>query len=131
MSLFAGIVVVGFGVFLVGLAGIIFVKPALAERFFKSFASSARAHYTEQTLRLLIGASIILYSPAMWQTDLFWLVGWIIVITTVGLLLMPWRWHHRFGEWAIPLVLRYKRLYAVGLFAFGAFILYGVFHGGP
>ena len=129
MSLLAGIVVVGFGIFLIGLAGVVFVKPALAEGFFKSFASSARAHYLEQAFRLLIGTSILVFSPAMWHADLFRLVGWVIVATTVGLLLMSWRWHHRFGEWASPLVLRYMRLYAVGLFAFGAFLLHGVFAG--
>lgn len=115
--------------FLIGLAGVVFVKPALAERFFKLFASSARAHYTEQAVRLLIGASIVAYSPVMWQANLLQLVGWGIVGTTVGLLLMPWRWHHRFGQWAIPLVLRNMRLYAIGLFAFGAFLLYGVYAG--
>jgi hypothetical protein len=129
--LVAGIVVVGFGIFLIGLAGVVFVKAELAERFFKSFASSARAHYIEQAFRLLIGSSIVVFSPAMWHADLFRLVGWVIVVTTVGLLLMPWRWHHRFGEWAIPLVLHYMRLYAVGLLAFGAFLLYGVFYAGP
>lgn len=130
MSLLAGTVVVAFGLFLVGLTGVIFARPALAERFFKSFASSARAHYTEQVFRLLIGASIIVFSPAMWQADLFRLVGWVIVVTSVGLLLIPWRWHHRFGEWAIPLVLRHMRLYGVGLFTFGALLLYGVFSAG-
>jgi hypothetical protein len=33
MSLLAGIVVVGFAIFLIGLAGVVFVKPPLAERF--------------------------------------------------------------------------------------------------
>jgi hypothetical protein len=131
MSLLAGIVIVGFGIFLIGLAGLVFVKPALAERFFKSFASSARAHYTEQAFRLLIGVSILVFSPAMWQADVFRLLGWVIVVTTVGLLLLSWRWHHRFGEWAIPLLVRYMRLYALGLFAFGAFLLYGLFYAGP
>jgi hypothetical protein len=129
VRLLAGIVVGGFGIFLIGLAGVVFVKPACAERFFKSFASSARAHYTEQAVRLLIGASIVAYSPVMWQANLFQLVGWVIVVTTVGLLFTPWRWHHRFGQWAIPLVLRNMRLYAMGLFAFGAFLLYGVYAG--
>jgi hypothetical protein len=108
---------------------VVFVRPALAERFFKSFASSARAHYTEQVFRLLIGASIVVFSPAMWQSDWFRLVGWVIVVTAVGLLLVPWRWHHRFGELAMPLVLRHMSLYAAGLFAFGAVLLYGVYAG--
>jgi hypothetical protein len=130
VSLLAGIVVVAFGLFLVGLTAIVFVRPALAERFFMSFASSARAHYVEQVFRLLIGASLVVYSPAMWQTDMFRLIGWAIVVTSIGLIFVPWQWHQRFGEWVLPMVVRHMRLYAVGLFAFGVLLLYAVFSAG-
>jgi hypothetical protein len=129
MSLLAGPVIVASGLFLIGLAAIVFAKPALAERFFMSFASSARAHYVEQVFRLLIGASLVVLSPDMWQTDMFRLIGWMIVVSSVGLMLIPWRWHHRFGEWVLPTLVRHMKLYAVGLFAFGALLLYGVFSG--
>lgn len=119
--------VVAFGLFLIGLRGVIFATPALAERFVMSFASSARAHYVEQTLRLLIGASLVVLSPTMWQGDWFRLIGWAIVVTSVGLILIPWRWHHRLGELVLPKLVRHMRLYAVGLFAFGVLLLYSVF----
>jgi hypothetical protein len=126
-SLLAGIVVVACGLFLIGLTAVVFAKPALAERFFMSFASSARTHYVEQALRLLLGASLVVLSPTMWQTNLFRLIGWAIVVSSVGLILIPWTWHHRFGERVLPLIVRHMRLYAVGLFGFGALLLYGVF----
>lgn len=62
-----------------------------------SCASSARAHYVEQLLRLLIGTSLVVFSPAMWQGNVFWLVGWAIVVSSVALLLIPWQWHHQLG----------------------------------
>jgi hypothetical protein len=127
MSSLAGIVVGSCGLFLIGVTGIVFAKPALAERFFMTFASSARAHYVEQAFRLLIGASLVVLSPAMWQTNMFRLIGWVIVVSSIGLILIPWRWHHRFGQLVLPMVVRHMRLYAVGLFAFGALLLYGVF----
>ncbi len=126
MKLLAGIVVVAFGLFLVGIAGPVFTRRAFAERFLMSFASSARAHYVEQAFRLLIGASLVVFSPAMWQPDLFRFIGWAIVISSVGLLLVPWRWHHRFGERIRPMFVRYMRFYALGAFVFGALLLYGV-----
>jgi hypothetical protein len=126
----AEIVVVLFALFLVGLASVAFAKPAIAERFFSAFASSARTHYTEQAFRLLIGASLVVLSPAMWQANLFRIVGWIIVVSSVGLLLIPWQWHHRFGQRVMPLVLRHLRLYAAGLTAFGVFLLVGILWGG-
>lgn len=129
MTLVAGAVVVAFGLFLIALTGAVFAKPALAQRFFMSFASSARAHYVEQVLRLLIGTSLVVLSPAMWQGNVFWLVGWAIVVSSVALLLIPWQWHHQLGERVLPMIVRHMRLYAIALFAFGALLLYGVLAG--
>ena len=130
MSQVAAVVVVGFGLLLIVLTGVAFAKPAIAERFLMRFASSARTHYVEQVFRLLIGAALVVLSPAMWQPTMFWLVGWAIVVSSAALMCIPWQWHHRFGERLLPIVVRHLRLYAVGSLAFGALILYGVFAGG-
>ena len=124
MKLLSGIVVVAFGLCLIALAVVIVIKPLLAERFLKRFASSAQAHYSEQTARLIAGVAIVILSPSMWYPDLFKYFGWLIIITAAGLFLIPWKWHHRFGEWAIPLAIRYLRLYALGAFALGTLLLY-------
>lgn len=123
----AGAILVAFGLFLVGLTVVVFAKPAVAERFFTSFASSARAHYTEQVIRLLIGVSLVIRSAAMWQPKVFWFVGWAIVLSSLVLILSPWQWHHRFGEKVRPMLIRRMKLFAVGLLAFGVLLLYGVF----
>ena len=120
----SGIVVVGFGLYLIGLAVVIALKPLLAERFIKSFASSARAHYTEQALRLTVGAAIVILAPSMWYPNLFEAFGWLIIITTAGLLLIPWQWHNRFAQWATPLAIRHLKLFALGASTLGALILY-------
>ena len=125
----AGAILVAFGLFLVGLTVVVFAKPAVAERFFMSFASSARAHYTEQIVRLLIGASLIVRSGVMWQPKVFWLVGWGIVVSSLVLILTPWQWHDRFGEEVRPMLIRHMKLFAVGLLAFGVSLIYGVLTG--
>jgi hypothetical protein len=130
MSAVAAIVVVAFGLVLFAFTGVAFAKPAIAERFLMRFASSARTHYVEQVFRLLIGAALVVLSPAMWQPKMFLLVGWVIVVSSVALVCVPWQWHHRFGERVGPILFRHLRLYAVGSFAFGALLLYGVFAGG-
>ena len=124
VNLVSGIVVVGFCVFLIGLAVVIATRPSLAERLLMSFASSASAHYTEQGLRLLVGAALVTFSSSMWYPELFKLFGWLIVVTTVALLLMPWRWHRNFATRVMPLIIRYIGVFAVGASALGAFILY-------
>lgn len=125
MELLSGVVVGAFGAFLIGLAGLIVTKPLLAERFILSFASSARAHYTEQTLRLIAGGAMVIFAPSMWHPDLFKLFGWLIVVSSVALLLVPWRWHHEFGKRVLPLVIRYMKLFALGAFGLAVLIFYG------
>ena len=130
MSEFAAIVVVAFGLVLIAFTGVVFAKPEIVERFLMRFASSARTHYVEQVFRLLVGAALVVLSPAMWQPKMFWLVGWVIVVSSTALMCVPWQWHHRFGERIRPAFFQYLWLYAVGAFAFGALLLYGVFAGG-
>ena len=125
MKLLSGIVVAAIGAYLIGLAVVIAIKPSLAESFLRSFASSARAHYTEQALRLIAGAAIVIFAPSMWYPDLFTLFGWVVIVTTAGLLLVPWQWHHRFAKWAIPLAIRHMKLFAFGAAGLGTLILYG------
>ena len=127
MQLISGLVVVASGAYFIGITVLVFAKPAVAERFFRGFASSARTHFVEQILRVLLGGSLVIYSPAMWQTDIFRLIGWVIVVSSVALMLFPWQWHHRFGKKILPVFIQHMRLYAIGTFAFGAVILYAVF----
>src|ERR1700723_3444410 len=131
MNAVAGAILVAFGLFLVGLTIVVFAKPAVAERFFMSFASSARAHYTEQVIRLLIGTSLVIRSAQMWQPKVFRFLGWAIVLSSLVLILSPWHWHQRFGERVRPLLIRRMKMFGVGLLAFGVLLLYGVFAAVP
>jgi hypothetical protein len=129
MSQLAAVVVVAFGLLLVVFTGVAFTKPAIAERFLMRFASSALTHYAEQIFRLLVGAALVVLSPAMWQPTIFWLIGWGIIVSSVALVCVPWQWHHRIGERMLPIVVRNLGLYAVGSLGFGALLLYAVFAG--
>jgi hypothetical protein len=126
MEVLSGTLVVAFGSFLIGLAVLIATNPQLAERFLRGFARSARAHYTEQALRLLAGGAMVIFAPSMWHPDLFKLFGSLIVVTSVALLLLPWQWHCEMGKRTIPLVIRYIKLFALGAFALGVLVFYGV-----
>jgi uncharacterized protein YjeT (DUF2065 family) len=106
------------------MAGVIVTKRQLAERFNKLFASSERTHYIEQVLRLVVGLSLIIFSPLMRYSNVFQIFGWLFVVTTIGLLIAPWRWHHRFAKRVIPLVIQYLEIFGVATLALGAFVLY-------
>ena len=126
----SGIVVVGFGLFLIGLAALIIAMPSRAERFLKGFASSAVTHYAEQALRLVVGAALVSFAGSMRYPELFNVFGWLIIVSTAGLLLIPWQWHNRFGTLVMPPVFRRMRLFALGACVLGAFILYCVSQAG-
>lgn len=128
MGFIAGGIVMGFALSLLALAWTIAFRPRRAERFLSLFASSAKAHYLEQALRLIVGLALLGFAPSMrWSTG-FEILGWLITVTAIGLLLIPWRWHHRFGRWAIPLVLRHLRWYALAAGTLGVFILWAALH---
>ena len=130
MSVVAAVVVAVFGFALITFTGVAFAKPARAERFLMAFATSARTHYVEQAFRILVGAALVVVSSTMWQPTVFWLLGWALVVSSAALICVPWRWHDRLGERVRPMLARYLKLYAVGAFALGVLLLYGVFAGG-
>ncbi len=103
------------------------VSPDRTRQFLSSFASSAFAHFLELSIRLILGAVLILYAPQMKFPILFQSFGWILVVTTVVLALLPWRWHSRFARWSVPLATRNMPLLALGSFAIAGAILLSVF----
>jgi uncharacterized protein YjeT (DUF2065 family) len=85
-----------------------------------------RAHYTEQGLRLIVGTAIVNCAGSMWYPDFFRLFGWLIALTSVALLLIPWRWHHTLATRVIPLTIRHMRLFGLGASVLALLILYGL-----
>ena len=86
VSMLSGVVVVCFGLLLIGLAALIIAKPFSAEAFLRGFASSAVTHYAEQGVRLIVGASMVNFAGSMRYPDLFNVFGWLIIGSTAGLL---------------------------------------------
>ena len=121
------VVIVLAGGFLVGLGLVSMFAPGLAVPFLESFAGSAFAHYLELSLRLAVGAAFVVYAPRMPLAAVFAVYGWVIVVTTVVLFAVPWRWHRWFAERSVPPIVRWLRLFAVVSFALGSAILTAAF----
>lgn len=119
----AQLVVALAGLYLIVLGVAAAVRPALAKRFLEAHASSARVHFLELTLRLLIGVALVVASSRMRGADLALVFGWVLIVTTLALALVPWRAHHRFAEWSVPLATQRMWLIAVGAIAGGAVVL--------
>ena len=122
-------IVVATGAFFAALGGASLLAPSHASRFLLGFACSPSKHYAELGLRFLAGGAFVLSAPYVLLPAAFSLFGWVLVATTAGLLLIPWHWHHRFAQRAVPQALRFLPLVGVSSFALGVLVLVAVYRG--
>lgn len=122
-------IVVLAALFLLGLAAASFFAPSHAARFLGGFASSARAHVLEMAMRLIAGCAFVAYAPRMLYPGAFLLFGWVLVVSSLVLLLLPWRWHHRLARSVVPPIIHRVWLFGIISLPLGGVILFAVWHG--
>jgi len=110
--------------FLFALACLSLFIPRLAIWFLGGFASSAKTHYLEMIIRLIVGIAFIINAPTMLYTKVFIIFGWLLVGSTAILILLPWRWHHLFAQKFASPVIRQVWLIGIGSLLLSAFILF-------
>lgn len=126
LDLLALAVVILAAIYFIALGLASFFAPGLASRFLLGFAGTASAHFLELTIRMIVGGALVVRSKSMLLGDLFSAFGWLVLVTTLVLFLVPWRWHRRFAERAVPQALRFLRGMGVIAIALGALLLYAV-----
>ena len=117
------------GLYFCALAAAALIVPAATNRFLLGFASSPRVHYTELVIRLLVGWSLVIYAPRMFASVAFGLFGWVLLITSACLFLVPWRWHQRFAQQVVPWATRYIMLIGLCSLVFGGLIMAAIVRG--
>jgi len=119
-------VVASAGLYFVALGVSAFVSPSRTRRFLLAFAGTPTKHYTELALRMLLGGAFVMSAPRLPLSGPFGLFGWVLVGTTLALVLVPWRWHHRFAQRAVPEALRFLPLLGVCSALLGVLVLWAV-----
>lgn len=112
------------GAYLVALAALCTVRPAAAASFLGGFARTPVVHGIEVAARILIGAALLHSAPRMHFSTAFKAAGWVLVVTSVLLALVPWRLHARFASAAVPRAVRYLPLIAAGSSIGGALVIW-------
>lgn len=115
--------------YLIGLAVMAIFTPNIAARFLDGFASSFYTHITEMGIRLLVGWAFVVNAPRMLFSDMFFAFGNILVVTSVILLLLPWRWHQRFAQKVVSPIIRHVWLFGIVSLPLGGGILFAVING--
>ncbi len=116
------VILVGLYFVILGMAAIF--SPARAQGFLLGFADSAAKHYAELSIRFVAGGAFVLHAPQMRYSAIFSAFGWLLLVTTVGLSLIPWRWHDQFARKSVPAALQYLKPIGVASLAIGAAIFY-------
>jgi hypothetical protein len=125
-TFFAGAVVVSAALYLVAFGVLALLMPSTISGYLQQFASSLRLHLLELLARLVVGAAFVGYAAHMQLGSAFRILGWILVFTTLGLALLPWRWHQRFAQASVPAALRFLPVMAVVSIAAGALVVWAV-----
>jgi hypothetical protein len=126
VTLVAGTIVVLSGAYLLGFGVLAIAGPAQALRYLRRFASTFPLHVLELSVRMVVGAAFIRYASQMQLPGVFHTFGIVLATTTLGLALVPWRWHQRLAHKTVPAVERYIPLMGAASIAAGAFVIWAV-----
>jgi len=101
-------------------------KPAIAARFLLGFAENPAVHYLELLLRLAVGLALLHHSVDMVFSTAMELFGWILILSTLGLLIVPWRWHRNFAKKLVPYANQHLAIIGVISLCFGITLLWSM-----
>ena len=122
----AGAVVMLAAAYLLGFGVLAVTGPARVFSRLQRFASTVRLHVLELLVRFVVGAAFVGYASQMQFGGVFRAFGSMLVITTLGIAVVPWRWHRRVAQATVPLVERYMPLMGMASIAAGAFVVWAV-----
>ena len=107
--------------YLLALGALVFIRPAIVNRFFEGFVSSSRINFLEAALRLIVGLAFMAVSPEMKLSVVFFWFGAVLAVTAIPLMFL-YRLHKRQAVWVLPLTKRILPLMGVVSIALGALI---------
>jgi len=109
------IVVAAASLWLVGVAFLMAMRPRYCLHLLEKMKanlerSNWRLQFTEQGLRVLAGVALIVRAPASKLPLVFDVAGWLLVATSMLIMVAPIRWHGVYGTWWVkqltPLIIR-------------------------
>lgn len=119
IEILARIAVLAAAGYLLVLGGLALIRPARASRFLLGFAASLRVHVAELLVRLVLGRACLAVAADTRTPFAFQVAGGLLVVTTVGLALVPWRCHRAFAARNVPAALQHLKLIGVASLAMG------------
>ena len=90
------------GLWLMAVALLMALRPAYSHYLCTKMTAQLeranwRVQFTEQGLRILAGVALIVRAPASKLPEAFGIAGWLLVASSVLILLAPIQWHGKYG----------------------------------
>lgn len=99
MQALALIVLMAAGAWLVAVALVMAMRPDACLQLLGRMASSHRINLIEQGLRLAGGLAMLVRASASKVPLAFEAIGWIVVVSSLVLMVLPLRWHAAYAIW--------------------------------
>ena len=121
-------VVIFFGFFIIVIGFVMLINPTKARNTLRKAGSTNFINYAEITLRLIPAIALILCSELSKFPLAFKVFGWIMLITSLILYVVPRKIHHNFSMKSADILKPfYFQLISPFAFLLGGLILYNVF----
>jgi uncharacterized membrane protein YfcA len=118
-------VVLSFGIFIIFAGFVMLFAPKKARATLQKAGSTNFINYAEITIRLLPATALIVYSDFSKYPEAFFIFGWVMVITSLVLYIVPRKMHHSYSlKSAEILTPFYFQLISPFAFLLGSFIIY-------
>ena len=117
--------VIFFGLFIIFIGFIMLVKPKKARTTLRKAGSTNFINYAEITIRLIPATALILHSDFSKYPEAFKIFGWIMLITSLILYIVPRKFHHKFSMKSADILKPiYFQLISPFAFLFGGLTIY-------
>ena len=115
-----------FGLFIIGIAGLMAVRPKLfADKLMQS-VGSVWIHVLAAAVRIVMGIALVLYAEQSRFPLALHIIGWIAIVAGVIIALVPHTKFTRLIRWVFDRFAPYTRIAAVFAVLFGGFLIYAV-----
>lgn len=125
IDLFAKWTIIFFGIFFICVGYLMLFKPDKARATLRKAGSTNFINYTEITIRMIPAVGLILSADNSKFPDIFKIVGWFMLCTSLVLYFVPRKLHHNFSLKAADILKPLCfQLIAPFSFLFGILLIY-------
>ena len=87
------------GAWLIGLGGLMLIRPRQALAALGRMGGSAAIHIGEMAVRILVGLVLVIAAAGSRYPVAITLIGEFLIASAVVLLILPRRWHAAYSTW--------------------------------